>query len=32
VEGHLDAPGVRERALDRAKKAGFAFRGEEKNR
>jgi urease beta subunit len=32
VDGALAAPGAREKAVDRAKKAGFAFGGEEKNR
>jgi urease subunit beta len=32
VEGALTSPGARERALDRAKKAGFAFGGEQEDR
>jgi urease beta subunit len=32
VEGELAAPGAQEQALDRAKKAGFAFREEEEDR
>jgi len=31
VDGVLAAPGMRERALERAKKASFAFSAEEKN-
>jgi urease subunit beta len=32
VDGALAAPGMQARALQRAKKAGFAFEGEEKDR
>jgi urease subunit beta len=32
VEGELAAPGAQEQALDRAKKAGFAFREDEEDR
>ena len=32
VDGTLAAPGMQERALDRARKAGFTFGGEEQNR